>query len=45
MPHLPALPQQSAHDLDPNIGPFVSGWQGDRFDLGYVVQVMAQHSS
>ena len=45
VPHLPALPQQSAHDLDPNIGPFVSGWQGDRFDLGYVVHVMAQHSS
>ena len=45
VPHHPELPQQPAQDLDQSVAPFTSGWQGDRFDLGYVVMVMAQHSS
>ena len=45
VPHHPELPQQPAQDLDQSVEPFTSGWQGDRFDLGYVVMVMAQHTS
>ena len=45
VPHHPALPQHPADDLDPSIAPSSTDWNNDRFDLGYVVHVMLQHSS
>ena len=45
VPHLPALPVGDAQDLDCSVAGLVDGYVGDRFDLDYVVQIMAQHSS
>ena len=42
VPHHPARTAQAPSSTD--IAPFTSGWQGDRFDLGYVVMVMAQQT-
>ena len=42
VPHHPALPAQAPSSRD--IAPYTSGRQGDRFDLGYVVMVMAQQT-
>ena len=45
VPHLPALPVGDARDLDCSVAGLADGYVGDRFDLEYVVQIMAQHSS
>jgi hypothetical protein len=37
--HQPELPEASAEALPP-AGPFITGYRGDPFDLGYVVTVM-----
>ena len=44
VPHLPAPPTGQACELDLTAPALVSEYAGDRFDLGYVVMVMAQHS-
>ena len=43
VPHHPARPAQAPSSAD--IAPFTSGWRGDRFDLGYVVMVMAAQTA
>jgi hypothetical protein len=49
VPHHPALPARSPHELDPTdaIGPdtLPTSWTGERMDLGYVVNVLMQHAA
>ncbi len=42
VPHHPTRPDAAPNSED--IAPFESGWQGDPFDLGYIVMIMAQHA-
>jgi hypothetical protein len=42
--HHPSLPAASAEAL-PHAAPFKTGYQGDPFDLGYVVNVMTAHAA
>ena len=43
VPHHPLRQREAPSNAD--IAPYTSDWQGDQFDLDYVVMVMAQQSS
>ena len=43
IPHHPTRPVEAPSNQQ--LPPFASGWQGDPFDLGYVVMVMSQQTS
>jgi hypothetical protein len=45
IPHHPHVPGQSAEGLESPATPYTSEWANDRFDLGYIVTVMAAHTA